>query len=219
MATENQQSQRNVQNEPNLDENQDAVNEEYWQAIIQNDSAFDRTFFYAVETTGIFCRPSCKSRVPNRENVRIFKHAQQALAEHFRPCKRCRPDEIQLPDEEWINQIVKWIDCHYHETLTLQNLAERFHVSPYHLHRTFKRIKGRTVAEYVQQIRISTAMKHLSSSNHSVMDIAVSVGIPNAAHFSTLFQKKLGLTPTEYRRRMKEKERSYHEGEGSIKNA
>ncbi|MGY4690963.1 bifunctional transcriptional activator/DNA repair enzyme AdaA [Salibacterium sp. K-3] len=199
-----------MQKEFKFDEKKD---QEIWQAIIQNDSTFDGTFFYAVETTGIFCRPSCKSRVPNKENVRIFKNAQEALSEHFRPCKRCRPDGIQLPDEEWIAQIVKWIDPHYSEPLTLDKLAELFHGSPYHLHRTFKRIKGITVAEYVQQMRISEAMKSLSSNNQTVRDIAVSVGIPNAAHFATLFQQKIGLTPTEYRQRTKSKKRKSDGGD------
>ena len=58
---------------------------EYWQAIIHNDSSYDSKFFYAVKSTGIFCRPSCKSRIPNRNNVRIFPHAEPALSENFCP--------------------------------------------------------------------------------------------------------------------------------------
>lgn len=198
--------QETVQKDLKMGE-KNGITEEIWQAIVQNDSTFDGTFFYAVETTGIFCRPSCKSRVPNKDNVRIFRNAQQALSEHFRPCKRCRPDGRQLPDEEWIAQIVQWIETHYGETLTLDTLAELFHGSVYHLHRTFKRIKGITLAEYVQQTRISKAMHYLSSTDQTVMDIAVSIGIPNAAHFATLFQKKTGLTPTDYRQRTKAKDK------------
>ncbi|MFZ4451086.1 Ada metal-binding domain-containing protein [Salibacterium aidingense] len=65
-------------------------------------------------------KPSCKSRVPNKKNVRIFKNAQDALLEQYRPCKRCRPDNLQLPDEEWMEQIATWIDTHYRESLTLK---------------------------------------------------------------------------------------------------
>ncbi len=60
---------------------------EKWQAIILNDASYDGAFFYGVKTTGIFCRPSCKSRTPKKENVRVFQNAEQALLENFRPCK------------------------------------------------------------------------------------------------------------------------------------
>ncbi len=95
--------------------------------------------FYAVKSTGIFCRPSCKSRIPNRNNVRIFHHAEQALSENFRPCKRCKPNGITLPNEEWVEQIKDYIEKHYDESLTLDMLAEMCHGSPFHLQRTFKK--------------------------------------------------------------------------------
>ncbi|QDI91460.1 hypothetical protein EPH95_09920 [Salicibibacter halophilus] len=64
----------------------------YWTAIVDNDSAYDDKFFYGVRTTGVFCRPSCKSRVPKKENIRIFKDGRLAQAAKYRPCKRCNPD-------------------------------------------------------------------------------------------------------------------------------
>lgn len=87
-----------------------------------------------MKSTGIFCRPSCKSRIPNRNNVRIFHHAEQALSENFRPCKRCKPNGITLPNEEWVEQIKDYIEKHYDESLTLDMLAEMCHGSPFHLH-------------------------------------------------------------------------------------
>ncbi|ARW09061.1 Bifunctional transcriptional activator/DNA repair enzyme AdaA [Bacillus atrophaeus] len=98
--------------------------DEKWNAIVNNDSSYDGEFYYAVKTTGIFCRPSCKSRVPNKENVRIFQTAEQALGEKFRPCKRCKPNGLRLPDEDWVTQIKEFIDCSYSESLTLDKLAD-----------------------------------------------------------------------------------------------
>lgn len=72
---------------------------EKWQAIIDNDASYNNQFFYAVKTTRIFCKPSCKSRVPKKENVRIFSNAKQALQANFRPCKRCKPTNENLPEE------------------------------------------------------------------------------------------------------------------------
>jgi AraC family transcriptional regulator of adaptative response / methylphosphotriester-DNA alkyltransferase methyltransferase len=175
------------------------LNEDIWQAIITNNPIFDWIVYYGVATTKIFCRPSCKSRVPLKAHVHIFKTIDQALAEEFRPCKRCKPDGTKLPNEEWIVQITQWIAIHYGEALTLDKLAELFHGSPYHLHRTFKRLKGITPADYIMKIRLEKAMQKLRGNEQTVMEIASSVGIPNAAHFATLFQRKTGLTPTKYR--------------------
>ncbi|WP_213587386.1 bifunctional transcriptional activator/DNA repair enzyme AdaA [Paenibacillus sp. J2TS4] len=177
------------------------MSEEKWRAIVQNDSSYDGKFYYAVKTTGIFCRPSCKSRVPNKDHVKIFTYAEEALSEGFRPCKRCKPDGMRLPDEEWVEQIAQWIEKNYTEAWTLDMLADKFHGSPYHLQRTFKRVMKMSPAEYIQQVRIAKAMDDLASTNKTITEVALAVGIPNAAHFATLFHKRTGLTPTNYRQR------------------
>ncbi|MDU0202712.1 bifunctional transcriptional activator/DNA repair enzyme AdaA [Paenibacillus sp. MAH-36] len=175
------------------------MQDRYWQAIIGNDASYDGTFYYAVTTTGIFCRPSCKSRVPKRENVRVFPDRQTAVAEHFRPCKRCRPDGIRLPDEEWVDLIADYIKESYTEPITLSVLAEQFYASVYHLQRTFKRLKGVTPLTYLQQQRIEAAKKLLIETDKPVNAIGALVGVANAAHFATVFQKKTGVTPSEFR--------------------
>ena len=71
------------------------MNAEIWEAIIHCDPAYDGKFYYGVHTTGIFCRPSCKSKKPKRENVSTFKTIDEALSAGFRPCKRCRPEEMR----------------------------------------------------------------------------------------------------------------------------
>jgi AraC family transcriptional regulator of adaptative response / methylphosphotriester-DNA alkyltransferase methyltransferase len=175
------------------------LTEESWEAIIGNDASCDDLFFYAVKTTGIFCRPSCKSRPPKKENVRIFQHAEQALSAHYRPCKRCKPTGERLPDQEWVDQITQYIDNTFSEKLTLKTLADMCHGSPYHLHRTFKRITGKTPVQYVQQTRISRASEYLKNSDLAVTDVAVAVGIPNTPYFITLFKQVTGHSPTAYR--------------------
>ncbi|MBE7128361.1 Ada metal-binding domain-containing protein [Bacillus mycoides] len=177
------------------------VTNEYWQAIIYNDSTYDDKFFYAVKSTGIFCRPSCKSRIPNKNNVRIFLKTEQALHENFRPCKRCKPNGLTLPNEEWVEQIKEYIQKHYCDVLTLDLLAEICHGSPYHLQRTFKKIVGISPIEYIQQFRIKKATEYLSHTNQSIMEISTDVGIENPDYFATLFKKKTGFTPTEYRKK------------------
>ncbi|MGG1555431.1 bifunctional transcriptional activator/DNA repair enzyme AdaA [Paenibacillus ferrarius] len=175
------------------------MQEQYWQAVENNDASYDGTFYYAVTTTGIFCRPSCKSRVPKREHVRFFPDRQSALAASFRPCKRCRPDGIRLPDEEWTAELARYIDEHYAEPLTLGVLAERFYASPSHLQRTFKKVKGISPLLYLQDVRMEAAKKALLAADLPVNRIGAQVGIANAAHFATVFHKKTGVTPTEFR--------------------
>ncbi|MBA2875439.1 bifunctional transcriptional activator/DNA repair enzyme AdaA [Thermaerobacillus caldiproteolyticus] len=209
MKTKTQQEQENFQIIPQhankIGTGKGSMTDEIWQAIVHNDSSYDDKFFYGVKTTGIFCRPSCKSRPPKKENVRIFQNAQQALSENFRPCKRCKPTGQRLPDEEWVAQITQFIDTNYSETLTLKTLANMCHGSPYHLHRTFKRIKGITPAEYIRQTRISKAMQYLTTSGKTIAEISLLVGIPNTAYFITLFKKETGYTPTDYRQLMSNK--------------
>jgi len=170
-----------------------------WLAIANNDMDQDGRFYYAVTTTGIFCRPSCKSKTPRRDRVRVFKQAGQAASAGFRPCKRCKPTGEKPPDEEWLAVVADYIDAHYAERLTLETLADVCHGSPYHLHRTFKRIRGQTPAEYVQEVRIGRAKRLLASSDESVSEIGRRVGLPNLPYFTTLFKKTTGVTPARYR--------------------
>ncbi len=174
------------------------LTDERWQAITQNDQSYDAIFIYAVSSTGICCRPSCKSRDPKKENVRIFNNVDDALSKGFRPCKRCKPGGIRLPDEEWAVQIKEYIKMHYPEPLSLEILADVCHGSPYHLQRTFKRITGVTPAEYIQQVRISHALRELSTNSKSIAEVGFAVGLPNTPYFITLFKNRMGQTPKQY---------------------
>ena len=178
------------------------ANEAQWQAILANDASQDGHFIYAVVTTRIFCRPSCKSRPPKRENVLVFATAEQARAAHFRPCKRCKPEGLRLPDQEWVEQIADYIDRHFQDKLTLETLAEACHGSPYHLQRTFKRVMRMTPTEYLMRRRIDEVKRALAEpeSQRTVAEIAREVGIGSSAYLITLFKKMTGVTPNEYRK-------------------
>ncbi|UJF34003.1 methylated-DNA--[protein]-cysteine S-methyltransferase [Paenibacillus hexagrammi] len=163
---------------------------EQWKAIAENDASYDGRFYYAVTTTGIFCRPSCKSRLPRREHVRVYATVREALSDSFRPCKRCKPDSRYLPEEEWAQRIAELIDRRYAEGITLSMLAEYFYASSFHLQRTFKKVKGMSPLAYLQETRIRAAQRLLITTDLPITSISMQVGVVNAAHFATLFQKK-----------------------------
>lgn len=176
-----------------------AVPDYMWQAVIANDRAYDGQFFYGVTSTRIFCRPSCKSRPPKKEHVFIFQHAEQALQAEFRPCKRCKPTGVRLPEQEWIDIVKTYIDDHYASPVTLNTLADISHSSPYHLQRTFKRLMGISPNAYVQEVRIQHAKERLRGTKESIADIGAKVGMDNVSYFVTLFKQKTGMTPSAYR--------------------
>ncbi|MFC0213352.1 bifunctional transcriptional activator/DNA repair enzyme AdaA [Paenibacillus chartarius] len=175
------------------------ITEKIWQAIVQCDPAYDGRFIYAVLTTGICCRPSCKSRAPKKENVRLFPDADQACRAGFRPCKRCRPCRQDSPMEEWIALIAEYIDNNFDKPLTLETLSNFAHSSPYHLLRSFKRLRGMTPGEYIQRTRINKAKELLTASDRKIADIGSTVGLPNPPHFITVFKKLTGCTPAGFR--------------------
>lgn len=177
--------------------------EDHWKAIVHCDSSYDGQFFYAVKTTGIFCRPSCKSRNPNRDNVLVFMTVDAAVEAGFRACKRCRPDQLRCPAEELVDKTKAYIEEHFNESLTLGGIAKALHVNQYHLHHIFRRTAGFTPVEYLLQRRLAKARQLLERTDMNVTEVAVSVGFVNVAHFSTVFRKQLGQSPSAYRNRIR----------------
>lgn len=67
------------------------ISDKYWQAICESDVGFDGIFLYGVKTTGVYCKPSCKSRIPLRKNVATYFDMHEAESAGFRACLRCKP--------------------------------------------------------------------------------------------------------------------------------
>ncbi|OAV84632.1 hypothetical protein PTTG_31144 [Puccinia triticina 1-1 BBBD Race 1] len=122
-----------------------------WLAVLARDGNADGQFVFAVQTTGIFCRPSCRARHALRENVRFYADAGQAAQAGFRPCKRCRPDQ-QDPQAQRVATIEKACRLlEQEQPLTLGTLAQEVGMSPYHLHRLFKAFTGMTPKAWQQR--------------------------------------------------------------------
>ncbi len=88
--------------------------QEMWEAVKNSDANYDGLFFYGVKTTGIFCRPSCQSKVPKQENILYFRSSEEARKAGFRPCKRCRSDLLEYqPMHEIADEIIKKSDTYW----------------------------------------------------------------------------------------------------------
>ncbi len=124
-----------------------------WQAVCERDTRADGQFVFAVLTTGICCRPSCRSRRARRENVRFFADVAAAVAAGFRPCKRCQPDK-DYPQQQRVDKVAQ--ACRLLEQdapLTLEALAGQLAMSPFHFHRLFKSVTGMTPKAWQQAWR------------------------------------------------------------------
>src|SRR5262249_18352792 len=134
-----------------------------WNAVVEHNRTADGRFVYAVGTTGVYCRPSCASRRPRRENVSFFETPAAARDAGFRACKRCRPDEAAGAADPWIEKVRR--ACVYLANVeghpALATLAARLGGSPYHLQRNFKRLVGVTPREYADACRLRKVKRQL----------------------------------------------------------
>ena len=173
-----------------------------WTAVKNNDPAAEDKFYYGVKTTGIFCLPSCKSKLPLKENIMFFDSYEQAVNSGFRPCKRCRPDmySTYAPNDELLIEIRRFLDKNSPDSRCLDGLDERFNMSPFHLVRIFKNRFGVTPREYVRDNRLQAARDLLTASDMKTVDIAFNCGFSSYTSFYTNFKKASGMTPEEYRK-------------------
>jgi AraC family transcriptional regulator of adaptative response/methylated-DNA-[protein]-cysteine methyltransferase len=170
-----------------------------WAAVVRRDAAADGAFFCAVKTTGIYCRPICPARRPNRVNVVFYATRRDAERAGFRACKRCRPDAIaaQDPAREAVLQACKLID-EAPEPPALGDLAEAVGLSSSHFHRLFKEVVGITPKAYAATRRLRRLQDGLERGG-SVTRAIYDAGFGSSSRCYEAAGAILGMTPTEYR--------------------
>lgn len=167
--------------------------QEMWDAVQNADANYDGLFFYAVKSTGIFCRPSCKSKPPKRKNVCYFASADKARAAGFRPCKRCRSD---LLDYQPMRQIAAEIKRRLDSAMPLSDVG----LSRRRITDIFKQEYGVTPKEYADALRLQSAQRMLQQTGEKIITIAYQAGFSSLTSFNRFFKQKTGQTPTEYRK-------------------
>ena len=170
-----------------------------WKALRRRDPDADGHFFFAVKTTGVYCRPSCPARPARRENVTFY--TTRAAAEHagFRPCKRCRPDAPPRLQREasLIAAACRAIET-AEETPRLSELAAQAGLSPYHFHRMFKRVTGVTPKSYAAAHRHGRVRDSLRSGSEVTAAI-YAAGYNSSGRFYEAAPEILGMKPSVYR--------------------
>jgi AraC family transcriptional regulator, regulatory protein of adaptative response / methylated-DNA-[protein]-cysteine methyltransferase len=188
-----------LQTPPDMEASEYASDEQRWTATVTRDTAADGHFYYAVTTTGIYCKPSCPSRRARRGNVRFYDTSAAARQDGFRPCKRCLPDQANIPDRH-AQAIAKACRCiEQAETCPdIAELAESTGMSRFHFQRVFKAMTGltpRAYAEATRKPRLRTALEQSAS----VTDAIYAAGFNSSGRFYESVHGLLGMTPTAYR--------------------
>jgi len=178
----------------------DSAADRYWEAVVARDSGHDGKFFFAVSSTGVYCRPSCAARRPRRENVRFFPSPEAAERAGYRACLRCRPRALATNGEpNTVKSICRYIEQHLDEPLTLGRLAKEFHQSPFGLQKRFKAVLGITPREYADSCRLKTLKRNLQAGD-SVTRAMYDAGYGSSSRLYERTASQLGMTPDKYRR-------------------
>jgi len=176
-----------------------ADEDEQWAAVVARSMEADGSFYYSVSTTGIFCKPSCPSRVALRKNVSFHATCAEARNAGFRPCKRCRPEQ-SVADDPSVALVTH--ACRLIESSeippSLEELAKEVGLSKYHFHRLFKESTGLTPKAYSSACR-DRKVKEGITTKRSITDAIYAAGFNTSGRFYEKSTKILGMTPKELR--------------------
>lgn len=170
--------------------------EQAWAAVVSRDRSWDGRLVYAVETTGVYCRPSCASARPRRRNVAFYEDAAAAEAAGYRACLRCTPAD---PGGDPATRAVKRAQAHLEaaggRSVTLAELGRVVGMSPSHLQRQFTRLAGMSPREW-QRARRVEAFKQADEDTVLGAQLAAGYGSSRALYENA--RSDLGMTPAQW---------------------
>jgi AraC family transcriptional regulator of adaptative response/methylated-DNA-[protein]-cysteine methyltransferase len=167
-----------------------------WAAVSGRDRGADGEFVYSVRSTGVYCRPSCPSRRPRRENVDFHPSPAAAEAAGFRACKRCRPDEADAASVA-IAAACRSLDAAEAEP-ALAELAQAAGLSAPHFQKLFKAALGVSPSAYFKARRAAKARAALEGGA-SVTEAIYAAGFNSSGRFYEASDGMLGMKPSTYR--------------------
>src|SRR6266481_3934583 len=172
--------------------------ERYWRATVSRDARADGTFVLAVRSTHIYCRPSCPARRPLRRNVVFFRTGVEAEKQGFRPCRRCRPNEVAGPValvERASRELAKFGED---EGVRLAALAARLNTTPGTLRRAFQQVTGLRPRDLAAALRLARFKKMLRAGK-GIADALYETGYGSTSREYESSNAQLAMTPETYR--------------------
>jgi AraC family transcriptional regulator of adaptative response/methylated-DNA-[protein]-cysteine methyltransferase len=170
-----------------------------WASVVARDTQADGKFYYSVETTGVYCRPSCAARLARPENVRFHATCEEAESAGFRPCRRCKPREASQAEQHAakIAEACRFIG-ESEEPPNLEQLASHVGLSASHFHRMFKALTGLTPKKYAAAHLAQRVRSKLDQSS-TVTEAIYDAGYNSNGRFYETSNEVLGMTPSNYR--------------------
>src|SRR5881398_1509255 len=165
-----------------------------YRALVNRDPGFEGIFYAGVRTTGIFCRPTCTAKKPERVNVDFFATPSEALHGGYRPCLRCHPMDPDQPPPKLIARLRAEVDRAPGGRLTDKELAA-MSIDPSTARRQFKRHYGMTFQAYHRARRMGLALTHVRLRGR-VDEARNGSGFESESGFREAFTKVFGDPPT-----------------------
>ncbi|MFH8568229.1 DNA-3-methyladenine glycosylase 2 family protein [Streptomyces sp. NPDC017993] len=175
-----------------------------YEAVSSRDARFDGEFFFAVVTTGIYCRPSCPAVTPKRVNVRFFPSAAAAQGAGFRACRRCRPDAVP-GSAEWnvradlVGRAIRFIGDGVVDREGVGGLARRLGYSARQVQRQLTAELGAGPVALARARRAHTARLLLQTTALPVTELAFAAGFASIRQFNDTMRDIYAGTPSELR--------------------
>jgi AraC family transcriptional regulator of adaptative response / DNA-3-methyladenine glycosylase II len=177
----------------------------WYEALRTKDARFDGRIFVGVSSTGIYCRPVCRARLPRKENCTFYATAAEAEAAGYRPCLLCRPElapGMSLVDARTslVRRATRLLEENCGRGQSLDTLAGRLGCTDRHLRRVFLEELNIPPVRYLQTCRLLLAKSLLTDTKLSVADVAMTAGFGSLRRFNDLFKKQYRLSPTALRK-------------------
>jgi len=176
----------------------------FYAAFKAKDARFDGRVFIGVTSTGIYCRPVCRARLPKAAHCRYFRTAAEAECAGFRPCLLCRPEQapgLSVTDasSSLARRAAKLLAANCGSGFDMESLAGKLGCTARHLRRVFTEAYGVTPIRYLQTCRLHLAKALLADTALTITDAAMASGFGSLRRFNDACQKQYRLTPTELR--------------------
>ena len=171
--------------------------DQMYQAFAERDASLEGVFFMGVKTTGIFCRPGCRAKTPNRQNVEFFATSAEALAAGYRACKRCKPLELSGTVPAWLTELLAEVEREPARRWTNADLTQ-MGLSPSRVRRWFQQHYQMTFHAYLRARRIGLAVGQLHTGSN-VTRTALDSGYESLSGFRDSLRRWIGKAPSDAR--------------------